>query len=241
MKIRIGNPSTFHYPLLLYCNIYSLFTIALLTFSLPSPSSLLKLPIVSIPLFAYTDSWYTIGQLWQLTTTLSQPFGFARARLTNMSSMWKPPTSHLWRERGRSGRIEVFEKMLTGSALLSSRHYSLVRYFTARSLLRSSALTEAWQWLCHSRYWAPVTFVCPVTHSFNLTFSNSERRYKNANLNVKNRIICVLITPLSRLRNKFCFFIALKNASPCPYKSSERLQWFLFGRLRICSGFIPKC
>ena len=152
--------------------------IAFFDFTLPSPSpsSLLKLPIVSIPLFVYTNSWYTIGQLWQATATLGQSFGFARARLANMSSMWKPPTSHLWSERGRSGRIEVFEKMLIGSALLSSRHYSLVRYFIARSLLRSSALTEAWQWLFQSRYWAPVTYICPVTYSFNLTFSNSERR-----------------------------------------------------------------
>ena len=110
MKIKIGNPSTFHYPLLLYCIINSLSTIAFMTISLPSPSSLLKLPIVSIPLFAYTNSWYTIGHLWQLTTTLSQSFGFARARLTNMSSIWKTPTSHLLSERGRSGRIEVFWK-----------------------------------------------------------------------------------------------------------------------------------
>ena len=181
MKIRIGNPSTFHYPLLLYCIIYPLSTIAFMTFSLPSPSSLLNLPVVSIPLFAYTNSWYTIGHLWQLTTTLSQSFGFARARLTNMSSIWKTPTSHLLSERGRSGRIEVFEKMLTGSALLSSRHYSLVRYFTARSLLRSSTLTETWQWLCQSRYWASVTYVC---HN-------------------------VIITPLLRLSNKFCVFTAL--------------------------------
>lgn len=107
--------------------------------------------------------------------------------------------------------------MLTGSALLSSRHYSLVQYFTARSLLRSFALTETWQWLCQSRYWAPVTYVCPVTHSFNLTFSNSERHYKNSNLNVKNRIICVIITPLLRLSNKFCVFTDLWNATiPTP-------------------------
>ena len=34
--------------------------------------------------------------------------------------------------RGKS--IDVFEKILTGSPLLSSRRFSLVRYFTARSL-----------------------------------------------------------------------------------------------------------
>ena len=33
-----------------------------------------------------------------------------------------------------SGGIDVFEKILTGSSLLSSRRFSLVHYFTARDL-----------------------------------------------------------------------------------------------------------
>lgn len=41
-----------------------------------------------------------------------------------------------------SWRIEAFEKMLTGSKVLSSRHFLLIRYFTACSLFHSSALTE---------------------------------------------------------------------------------------------------
>ena len=44
-----------------------------------------------------------------------------------------------------SGGIDVFEKMLTGSSLLSSRRFSLVRYFTARdlfSLVRTDTLNN---------------------------------------------------------------------------------------------------
>ena len=104
----------------------------------------------------YTSSWYT---LWlvncdSLLQHLRQSFGFPRAESSNISSMRIPTTPHFltfkelffmkW-EGGGGGvvaRIEVFEKMLTGSPLLSFRRFSLVRFFTAR-FFRSAALTES--------------------------------------------------------------------------------------------------
>ena len=90
--------------------------------------------------------------------TYVNPLASRAQSLTDMSIMWNSPTPSLFdvltfdiltREtvsRGRSSgqiKVHVFEKMLTDSPLLSSRHFSPVRFFTARSLFCSSTLTES--------------------------------------------------------------------------------------------------
>ena len=65
--------------------------------------------------------------------------------------------------RGRSsGQIEVhvFEKILTDSPLLSSRHFSLIRYFTSRSLFCSSIRARAWH--RHSAPWNRLSKPHPI-------------------------------------------------------------------------------
>ena len=95
----------------------------------------------------YTCSWYT---LWlvncdRLLQYLRQSFGFARAVEKNMSSRWNPQTPHLltpwhltfWHKKRffqeMGGLRYLKTEMFTGSPLLSSRRFSLVRYFAARS------------------------------------------------------------------------------------------------------------
>ena len=90
-----------------------------------------------------TSSWYypMIGQLWQLTSTLTS----LRAQTNKHAEYVKPSDTApfdgltfdiLTRETVfYHGWIVVFEMMLTGCPLLSSRRFSLVRYFiTARSI-----------------------------------------------------------------------------------------------------------
>ena len=107
--------------------------------------------------FRYTtSSWYypMIGQLWQLTSTLTSLRG---QRLPNMPSMLNPPTPHLltvyvWHFDTRngflpgserdSGWIVVFEMMLTGCPLLSSRRFSLVRYIITAPSIFSLVCTD---------------------------------------------------------------------------------------------------
>lgn len=104
----------------------------------------------------YTSSWYT---LWLVNATayfntyVSHLVSRAQS-LANISSMRIPTTPHFltfkelfFMKCGGGGggvvaQIEVFEKMLTGSPLLSFRRFSLVRFFTAR-FFRSAALTES--------------------------------------------------------------------------------------------------
>ena len=92
----------------------------------------------------YTSSMYT---LWSVICDsrhqhLMNHLALRMKSLTNMSSMWTPPTLCLlmfWRLTFWHGlisiQIEVFEKVLIGSPLFFSCHFSLicykVMYFTA--------------------------------------------------------------------------------------------------------------
>ena len=92
------------------------------------------------------NSWYTLwlvncdSLLKHLHCTLIIILVLHTQSLTNILSIWNPPLLHLWHFEMVTGsgfgswRIEVFEKMLTGSLLLSSRHFLLIRSFTACSL-----------------------------------------------------------------------------------------------------------
>ena len=99
-----------------------------------------------------------IGQLWQFTSTFTSFICF-RVRTESKKTcqaretprlltfdIWHFDTINGFSVSGRgSGGIDVFEKMLTGSSLLSSRRFSLVRYFTARdlfSLVRTDTLNN---------------------------------------------------------------------------------------------------
>ena len=81
----------------------------------------------------YRKAWCTCKPV----VLLNKPVAVLTASLPSPSSLLKLPDNFDMRngfsgsERG-SGRIEVCEKMLTDSPLLSSYRFSFVRYFTAR-------------------------------------------------------------------------------------------------------------
>ena len=118
-----------------------------MTFSFPSPSSLLKLPNASYPC-GIPSSWYTPCDRSIVTIyfNIYVIHLFSRAQsLKKTCQAWEIPPlltfDILTRQtvfqcsvsaRG-SGGIDVFEKILTGSSLLSSRRFSLVHFYCSRS------------------------------------------------------------------------------------------------------------
>ena len=102
--------------------------------------------------FWYSTSWYT---LWLLNCDsylqhLHHPFDFAHAEFNKHVEHVKPSYKlhtfscfDIWHFKirnsfsgsGKDSRwIDIFKKMLKGSPLLPSHHFSLIHYFTARSL-----------------------------------------------------------------------------------------------------------